>query len=94
MREINRDDGVIVYTETKVIEINDEQELIVNQNQEIKNLGQFDTYVLACGYKSNKVYNYVKNRKHIVLGDAKRVSDAKHNIYFATKFAVQYGGIL
>lgn len=94
VREINRDDGVIVYTETKVIEINDEQELIVNQNQEIKNLGQFDTYVLACGYKSNKVYNYVKNRKHIVLGDAKRVSDAKHNIYFATKFAVQYGGIL
>lgn len=94
VREMNSNDKIIVYTETKVMEINDEQELIVKQDQETKNLGQYDAYILACGYKSNMVYDYIKNRKHIILGDAKYVSDAKHNIYFATKFAVQYGGIL
>ena len=50
--------------------------------------------IITSIYGKNPIYNYVKNRKHIVLGDAKRVSDAKHNIYFVTKFAVQYGGIL
>ncbi|WP_296878937.1 NAD(P)/FAD-dependent oxidoreductase [Thomasclavelia sp.] len=93
LKEINNDD-IVVYTGMHIIEINDEQELIVKQNQEIKNIGQFDTYVLACGYKSNQVYDYMKNRKCVILGDAKQVSDAKHNIYFATKYALQYGGRL
>lgn len=91
MKKLNADNNITMYTNTKVIEVDSNKSLIVEYNKEVKNMGQYDFYVLAFGYRSNSIPNSFSNKDCIVIGDAKHVSDAKHNIYHATKFALQFG---
>lgn len=92
MKRIENNAKMHLIPNTKVLEISRTGELLAEQNGTQVNLGIFDCYVMAFGYRSRPVPDAFKEKEWHVIGDAEKASDAKHDIYFAAKFALNYEG--
>lgn len=80
---------VNMMTDTKVLEINDKT-IKVEVASKTKELTGYDYILLASGYKARKEINVnVLAKEHYEIGDASQVSNAKFNIYNATKLGLK-----
>jgi len=74
---------------TKVLEVEGDK-ITVETNGETNELAGYDQILLAIGYKARKEINVNDLPfEHYEIGDALKVSNAKYNIYNATKLALK-----
>lgn len=85
----NLNGKVNFFTNSKVVEIKDDNSIVIDVNGETKELPAYDDVVVATGYKSRNELDFSKlGIEHYALGDAKKARNAKMAIYEATKLAI------